>query len=247
MQSSGNTILVTGASSGIGRELARRLHDLGNVVIAAGRRREALEETCDGRADMHVMTFDAMDQASITALAKDTVAQFPALNGLINNAGIMKMEMAAEEGDLTNARDQITTNLIGPIALVNALVEHLKAQNNAFIANVTSGLAFVPIKFGAVYSATKAGLHNYTVSLREALRGKVEVIDIVPPGVRTDLTPGQRDMEMYMPLDEFIDETMSLLTQSPTPPEILVENVKFLRNAEREGRFDQTLAMLNPA
>ncbi len=136
------------------------------------------------------------------------------------------------------------TNLLGPIRLTNALVDHLKGQTHAAIVNVTSGLAFVPLVTTATYNATKAALHSYTISLRDALAGSVEVIELAPPAVQTDLTPGQRTRPGYQPLSEFADEVMALLHQSPTPPEVLVENVKFLRNAEAEGRFDDALAAI---
>ena len=146
--------------------------------------------------------------------------------------------------DLAGAEATITTNLLGPIRLTNALVDHLKAQADAAIVNVTSGLAFVPLVLAATYSATKAAIHSYTISLRDALEGQVEVIELAPPAVQTDLTPGQRTREGYQPLEEFGDEVFALFGQSPTPKEVLVERVKFLRNAEAEGRFDGALAAI---
>jgi uncharacterized oxidoreductase len=113
------------------------------------------------------------------------------------------------------------------------------------IVNVTSGLAFVPLIVTPTYNATKAAIHSYTVTLREALKGKVEVIELAPPGVQTALTPGQESRPGYQPLESFADEVMALLSQQPTPPEILVERVGFLRRAEAEGRFDETLQQLN--
>ena len=113
------------------------------------------------------------------------------------------------------------------------------------IVNVTSGLAFVPLVMTPTYTATKAAIHAYTVAMREALKGKVEVIELVPPAVQTGLTPGQESRAGYQPLDEFADEVMALFARQPTPREILVERVGFLRFAEAEGRFDETLAKLN--
>lgn len=244
MRQTGNTILITGGGSGIGAALAQRFHDLGNTVIVAGRRREALEATIAGRANMHAMTLDIEDGPSIEAFAKDVIAAHPGLNVLINNAGIMRYEPVDARRDLADAEAQVVTNLLGPIRLINALVDHLAAQPDATIVNVTSGLAFVPLIATATYSATKAALHSYTVSLREALAGKVEVIELVPPAVRTDLTPGQATREGYQPLGEFLSEVMALFAQTPTPREILVERVKFLRNAEAEGRYDEALAAI---
>lgn len=244
MKHSGNTILITGGGSGIGEALAHRLHDAGNTVIVAGRRRDALDAAIAGRANMHAMTLDIDSADAIEAFAADLIAAHPALNIVVNNAGIMRFEDLSARRDLSDAEATITTNLLGPIRLTNALVDHLKGQDDAAIVNVTSGLAFVPLVVTATYSATKAALHSYTISLRDALAGSVEVIELAPPAVQTDLTPGQRDRAGYQPLDAFADEVMALLAQSPTPREVLVENVKFLRNAEAEGRFDATLDQL---
>ena len=145
------------------------------------------------------------------------------------------------------AEATVTTNLLGPIRLTNALIDHLRGQPDAAVINVSSGLASVPLVSAPTYSATKAAIHSYTLSLREALKGQVEVIELIPPAVQTDLTPGQSTREGYMPLQDFIDEVMSLFEAVPTPAEIAVERVKFLRNAEAEGRFAQTFATLNTA
>lgn len=241
MKISGNTILITGGGSGIGEALAQRFHDAGNTVIIAGRRRDALEAAIAGRPNMHAMTLDIDSVEGVEAFAREVVAAHPTLNVLINNAGMMKYEALDARRDLADAEATITTNLLGPIRLTNALVDHLKAQADAAIVNVTSGLAFVPLVAAATYSATKAAIHSYTISLRDALAGQVEVIELAPPAVQTDLTPGQRTRAGYQPLDEFADEVLALFSQAPTPREILVERVKFLRNAEAEGRFDAAL------
>lgn len=244
MRQNGNTILVTGGGSGIGAALAQRFHDQGNTVIVAGRRREALEATIAGRPNMHAMTLDIEDAQAIEAFARDLISAHPQLNILINNAGIMRYEPVDTRRDLADAEATVTTNLLGPIRLTNALVDHLAGQSDAAIVNVTSGLAFVPLIATATYSATKAALHSYTVSLREALAGRIEVIELAPPAVQTGLTPGQATREGYQPLPEFIDEVMALFGQAETPREILVDRVKFLRNAEAEGRFDDALAAI---
>lgn len=244
MRSSDNTILMTGGGSGIGRELARRWHDLGNRVIVAGRTMRSLEETADGYERIHAMAFDASDRADIARFATEVVERFPALNVLFNNAGIMPYEDIASARDLSDAEAVIETNLLGPIRLTDALVEHLRGADHPVIVNVTSGLAFVPMPKAATYSATKAALHSYTASLRNRLDGEVEVIELVPPGVQTELTPGQSTRDGYMPLDDFIDEVMALFAQEPTPQEICVGQVRPLRNAERDGNFDQILAMI---
>lgn len=167
------------------------------------------------------------------------------MNVLFNNAGIMRSEALGGARDLADAEATIATNLLGPIRLTDALIDHLKAQPDAAIVNTSSGLAFVPLLATPTYNATKAAIHSYTVSLREVLNGRVEVIELVPPAVQTGLTPGLETREGYLPLEAFIDEVMTLFAKVPTPPEILVERVGFLRHAEAEGRFRQTLDALN--
>lgn len=245
MKTTGSTILITGGGSGIGRELALRFNALGNTVIVAGRRKEALEETIAGRDRMHAMVLDVEYPEAITAFAERIITEHPALNVLINNAGVMHREDLTRTRDLRDAEETIITNLLGPIRLTNSLIDRLAAQPDAVIVNVSSGLAFVPLSGTPTYSATKAAIHSYTVSLREQLKGRVEVIELAPPAVRTELTPGQSTREGYMPLGEFIDEVMALFGEEPTPKEVLVERVGFLRWAERDGRFEQAVKMLS--
>ena len=245
MKQTGNTILITGGGSGIGQALAHRFHDLGNTVIIAGRRREVLDRAIAGRDNMVGMELDVASAAHIEAFSHKVTEDHPDMNVLINNAGIMRFERLDERRDLADAEATIATNLLAPIRLTNALVEHLSARGDAAIVNMTSGLAFVPLITTPTYNATKAALHSYTVAMREVLRGRVEVIEIAPPAVQTSLTPGQKDREGYQPLEEFIDEVMALLAQTPTNEEILVERVNFLRRAEAEGRFRAALAGLN--
>jgi uncharacterized oxidoreductase len=241
----GNTILITGGGSGIGAALAHRFHDLGNTVIIAGRRIETLEATIGDRQNMHALPLDIEDPAAISAFAETLIARFRDVNVLVNNAGIMRFEALERARDLSDAEATITTNLLGPIRLTNALVEHLATRPDAAIVNVSSGLAFVPLVATPTYSASKAAIHSYTQSLRSALAGKVEVIELAPPAVQTELTPGQSTRAAYLPLDAFIDEVMSLFAKEPTPAEILVERVGFQRFAEAENRFDQTFAAIN--
>ena len=244
MKTSGNTILVSGGGSGIGLALAQRWHDAGNVVIVTGRNTAKLEDAVAGRANMHAAQLDVTDPGAIKVFAADIVSKFPALNVLVNNAGIMTYEDATAARDLSSAEDTVVTNLLGPIRLTDALVEQLAAQPESAIVNVTSGLAFVPFPKAPTYSATKAAVHSYTQALRVQLEGKVEVIELAPPAVRTDLTPGQSTREGYMPLDDFADEVMALFAAEPTPEEILVNNVLPLRNAEKDGTVAEKLAYL---
>jgi uncharacterized oxidoreductase len=244
MKTQGNAILVTGGGSGIGRALARRWHDLGNKVIVAGRRQDALDETIAGRDGMFGYAIDIDDAGAIEAFAARIVAEHPDLNVLVNNAGIMRFEDVTAHRPLADAEEMVTTNLLGPIRLINALVDHLVKQPDAAIINVTSGLAFVPLPKAPTYSATKAALHSYTQAVRQSLAGKVEVIELAPPAVQTALTPGQATREGYLPLDDFADEAIRLWQAQPTPAEINVERVGFLRFAERNQQVDEALEML---
>jgi len=244
MKTTGNTILLSGGGSGIGLALAQRWHDAGNVVIVTGRNAAKLEAAVAGRTNLHAMPLDVTDPDAIAAFAKDVTARFPALNILVNNAGIMPFEALDARRGLTDAEATIATNLLGPIRLIDALVDHLTARADGAIVNVSSGLAFVPLPKAPTYSATKAALHSYTQALRVQLEGKAEVIELVPPAVQTELTPGQSTREGYMPLDAFADEVMALFAQTPTPAEILVRNVLPLRNAEADGAVAERLAFL---
>lgn len=247
MKPKGNTILITGGGSGIGEALAHRFHDQGNAVIIAGRRQDALDRAIAGRANMHAITLDVESTDGVADFAKRLLAAHPALNVVINNAGIMRFEPLDRSRDLADAEATVTTNLLGPIRLNNALIDHLVTRPDAVIVNVTSGLAFVPLVDTPTYCATKAAIHSYTVAMREALKDRVEVIELVPPAVQTRLTPGQETRPTYQPLDAFADEVMALFAQQPTPKEILVKRVGFLRFAEQEGRLEETVGQLNVA
>jgi uncharacterized oxidoreductase len=248
MNLTGNTILMTGGGSGIGRGLAESLHALGNQVIISGRRRQALDETTRVNPGMKSLTVDMQDAASIRALAARATSEFPTLNILINNAGIMRAEkLLAQQSDLADSEAIVATNLLGPIRLSAALLPHLQKQTRATIMNVSSGLAFLPLALTPTYCATKAALHSYTLSLRYQLRNtNIEVLELIPPYVATDLMDGADDPRA-MPLDKFIAEVMEILKTQPTPPEICVENVKRLRFAAENGNFDTIFNGLNAA
>jgi uncharacterized oxidoreductase len=228
MKMSGNTIFITGGGAGIGQALASAFHALGNKVIIAGRRKAPLEETARAHPGMQICEIDMRDPQSINAVADWLVMTHPDLNVLVNNAGIMSGDKtgAFMDDDLTVAT--IETNLLGPMRMTSALIEHLKTKPEAVVANVTSGLAFTPLASSAVYSATKAALHSWTMSLRFRLQGtSVLTLEIAPPWVRTGLM-GASDEPRAMPLDEFIKETMQKLPSDAH--EILVDRVRMLRD-----------------
>ena len=248
MKITGNTILITGGGSGIGRGLAEAFHALDNHVIIAGRRRQALDETTAANAGMTSLTLDIGDPAAIRAFAAELAARYPALNVLINNAGIMRDEkVPAQPDDLADAEAVITTNLLGPIRLTAALLPLLEKQPYSAIMNVSSGLAFVPLAPTPTYCATKAALHSYTQSLRYRLQGSAtEVLELIPPYVATHLLHGAADPRA-MPLDKFIQEVMEILKTQPAVTEICVENVKRLRFAAESGHYDAIFRGLNDA
>ena len=248
MNLTGNTILITGGGSGIGRGLAEELHKLGNQVIIAGRRRHALDEATAANPGMQALELDIESPAAIRAFAAEATSRIPALNVLINNAGIMRAEkLLAQQPDLTDAEAIVTTNLLGPIRLTAALLPHLEKQPHAVIMNVSSGLAFMPLALTPTYCATKAAIHSYTQSLRYQLRSTaIEVLELIPPYVQTHLMSGAEDPRA-MPLTAFIAEVMQILGQQPTPAEICVENVKPLRFAAEKGTYDGIFQGMNAA
>ena len=248
MKTTGNTILVTGGASGIGLALAVAWQGLGNTVIIAGRRKAALDAATAAHPGLVGYVLDVEDADTIADFAAQVVKNHPDLNVLVNNAGIMRPENLLDaQATLADAEAMIATNVLGPIRLTTAFMPHLTAQGAATIINVTSGLAFVPLAATPTYSATKAFVHSYTQSLRHQIRDHgVEVLELAPPAVQTDLMPGQGANPRAMPLVDYVTEVMGLLAQSPTPEEICVQNVQFLRRAEADGRFDQVFGMLNP-
>ncbi len=250
MKMTDNTILVTGATSGIGRKLAEALHDRGNRVIVAGRRQALLDEVVAGRAGMAAIRLDLGEAASLRHFADDLRARFPGLNVVIANAGISSMEDIASAWDMSAAEAMVTTNVLGTMRVVGALLPLLKGQPDAVIMATTSNLAYVPKAIFPTYCATKAFLHSWLQSLRHQLRTiPVEVLELAPPYVRTELT-GQHQASdpRGMPLDAYVAEVMALLSAHDHPGgEILVERVRGERWAERTGRYDAVFAAMNPA
>src|SRR3989442_7241963 len=167
----GNTIFITGGGSGIGRGLAETLHRLGNQVIISGRRKGHLAETTKANPGMKSVELDVEDPASVAAVTRKLIEDYPILNVLINNAGVMHIDNAAGAIDEALLVSTIATNLMGPIRMTGALIDHLKKQDHAAVMNVSSVLGFVPLAMAAVYSSTKAAIHSYTLSLRYQLKG----------------------------------------------------------------------------
>lgn len=233
MKLTDNTIFITGGGSGIGRGFAEAFHRLGNQVIISGRRRSLLDEVTAANPGMASVSLDITDPTDIARVADDLVRDFPALNVLFNNAGIMPFDDAAGVLDDAVVQSVVTTNLLGPIRMTSALIEHLKVQPRATILHNTSILAFVPLASNAVYSATKAAMHSYALSQRFALRDTgVTVQEIAPPWVDTDLVRKSGDPRA-MPLDAFIEQSMAALATDVE--EVIVEAIRPFRDNPGAG------------
>ena len=251
MKITGNSILITGGGSGIGRGLAEAFHKLGNKVIIAGRRKQLLDETTAANPGMASAILNIEDADSVRAFAAKLVADFPGLNVVINNAGIMRPENLLTQTDLTDAEATITTNLLGPIRLTTALLPQLVKQPSAAIITVSSGLAFIPMAMTPTYNATKAAIHSYSQALRYQLKStNVRVLELVPPYVQTELMGSQQAADpRAMPLKDYLTETIELIRTQPDATEILVERVKPLRFAEQNGKekYDAFFKQFNDA
>jgi uncharacterized oxidoreductase len=248
MNITGNTILVTGATSGIGQGLAEALHAKGNKVIIAGRRQERLDEITNRNPGIVGLRVDMADAGSINSFAQNVREQFPGLNVLINNAGIARHEQYnVDKIDISSALEIVQTNITSVLQLTAELWPVLRAQPHATLMVTTSGLAFVPYPPGPTYSATKAFLHNWLDALRAQLgEGSLEILELAPPYVQTELGgPQQASDPRAMPLAEYVAEVMQILEGNKIEKgELLVERVKPLRWAEKNGQYTQFLEAL---
>ncbi|ETF09411.1 SDR family oxidoreductase [Pseudomonas moraviensis] len=241
MKLEANTIFITGGTSGIGRALAEALHQRGNKVIIAGRRQTLLAEIAQANPGIDTVQLDINDAQQIKDVAAEVIRRHPSLNVIINNAGIMPFDNAGS-GDFNDeqAVGLLQTNLLGPVRVSAAFVEHLKRQPEAYIINNSSVLAYLPLATTALYSATKAAIHSYSLSQRFMLRDtSVKVLEIAPPWVDTDLIHKSGD-ERAMPLGGFIEETLIKLETATT--EVLVDRVLPLRanqGANEHGLIEQ--------
>ncbi len=249
MHLTGNTVLITGGTSGIGRALASALHARGNTVLIAGRRQALLDAITAAHPGMRGYALDVQDPFAIEALVTHVRHHHPELNVLINNAGITAEEdLTSDSHDLNAAWSIIQTNIVAVLHLTVALLPVLKRQPRATIMTTTSGLAFVPRADYPTYCASKAFLHSWLQSLRQQLREtSVEVLELAPPYVQTELSGAdQANDPAAMPLDDYVAEVMQALAD-PRPPrgEVLVSRVRALRFAEQDGAYDQRFALLN--
>lgn len=249
MEMRDNTILITGGGSGIGRALAEAFHALGNQVVIAGRRKQKLDEVAAANSGMQTAVLDIESADAIKRFAEQLKVDFPALNVVIHNAGIMRNESVRSEDALHTAEATVATNLLGPIRLNSALLPTLLAQPKAAILTVSSGLAFVPLSLTPTYSATKAAIHAYTQALRYQLQDTpVQVIELIPPYVQTELQGSRQATDpSALPLHDYISETMHILSSTPDVTEVIIERVKPQRFAEASGEYDTFFKRMNDA
>ena len=249
MKLTGNTILITGGTSGIGRGLAEAFYRRGNQVVIAGRRQHLIDEITAANPGMRGLKIDVQDPRTIDACATYIQEQLPGLNVLVNNAGISRLEdLNSDTIDVAVARSIIETNIVSVLHMTAALLPTLKRQSSSTIITTSSGLAFVPRNNFPTYCASKAFLHSWLQSLRFQLREtSVEVLELAPPYVQTELAgPDQASDPRAMPLADYIAEVMQALSDpNPSRGEILVERVKALRWAEKNDTYEQMFAVLN--
>lgn len=239
MKISGNTIVITGGYSGIGLALAIAFKTLNNEVIITGRDAKRLTEIGQQHPELHTALLDVNDADSIQHFVEEMKTKYPALNVVINNAGIMKLEnWDTDEINLSTAELTLTTNLLAPLRITAGLLPQLKQQPHSTIMTVSSGLAFLPKAATPTYSATKSAIHAFSESLRYQLRDStVDVIEIAPPYVQTELMgEKQANDPNAMPLNDFIAEVIQILRDNPDIEEVLVNRVLPLRNAAQNGK-----------
>jgi uncharacterized oxidoreductase len=238
MKLSNNTVLITGGASGIGLALAVRFLQAGSEVIVCGRRADKLAEVQQLHPALITRVCDVADAADRAELVRWATGHYPRLNVLVNNAGIQNRLQLADALDWETTRQEIVINVEAPIHLATLLVPHLRQQAEPAIINVTSGSSFAPAAFAPIYSATKAALHSFTLSLRHQLQSTgIAVLEIVPPAVNTDLGgPGLHTFGV--PVEDFANSVMARLAAGEQEVGYgTSEEVRLASRAELDERF----------
>ena len=228
MDISSRTVLIVGGTSGIGLGLARRFAAAGSTVVVGGRTPKV--------DDLEAIQIDVADAESVRRARDEVLARHPDLDVVVTMAGVMLVEDLRDPAHIAQAETTVTVNLLGTVRVLDAFTPHLIEHGGGTLVTVTSGIAFLPFPLMPTYAATKAGVHAYTEALRAQLAGTgVEVTELVPPAVAT---AGQEKLNpAALPLEGFLDEVVDLITENPTPNEILVKGVLQHRWAERDGTY----------
>ncbi|MDX2814678.1 SDR family NAD(P)-dependent oxidoreductase [Streptomyces sp. PA03-5A] len=244
MDLSNRTVLIVGGTSGIGRELARRFAAAGSTVAVGGRSPQALSDlAAQGFATFDI---DVTDSFSVTTARDAVLARYPELDTVVTMSGVMLLENLRDPAHFEATETTIDTNLLGTIRVIDAFTPHLVRRGAGTFITVTSGIAFLPFPPMPSYAASKAAVHAYSEALRAQLAGTgVGVVELVPPAVAT---AGQEKVNPHaLPLDDFATEVMQLLSEDPTPNEVLVKGVLMHRWAERDGTYDGLVAQRSQA
>jgi uncharacterized oxidoreductase len=226
---SNRTVFIVGGTSGIGLGLARRFVDAGSTVIVGGRSARTIE-------DLESVEIDVTDPSSVARARDEVVANHPDLDVVVTMSGVMLMEDLRDPAHFSDAEKTIQVNLLGTIRVIDAFTPHLIDGGHGDIITVSSGIAFLPFPLMPSYGASKAGVHAYTEALRAQLAGTdVDVTELVPPAVAT---AGQEKVNpAALPLDEYLDEVIGLLTRAGASQEIVVDAAQRLRWAEKDGTY----------
>lgn len=247
MRLRGKTVLITGGTSGIGLELARQLIQRGNTVAVTGRDRRKLDEAKRGLPALHIYESDVADATAIASLHARVLVDLPALDTLVNNAGLMRNLDLNEARDAMDVTREIDVLLRGPIQMTQQFLPQLRSREDALIVNVSSGLAFIPLAISPVYSAAKGGLHAFTQCLRMQLAGSsVRVVELAPPPTETPLL---RDMkgEQGMEVKVLVERAIAGIERGKTEIRPGLANVlKTMSRLAPDFMFNQLTKMTRP-